>query len=231
MNYQAKYKINEFYFDEINTQEKAYILGFFYADANHTKNGRKNTIRLALHNKDIEILEKINCLLEHDKPIRFNRQMAELEIANKHISDTMLIHGLEPKKTFTLKYPKWIQLNLQWHFIRGYFDGDGSIGLYNPPSSRGKSKIASFSLVSTESFCLSISNIFKEELNIVCKLRTRFPERCNNTRMIQIGGNIQVRRILDKLYDNATIFLNRKYSIYQEFRSQQDEIHCDSGFA
>ncbi len=64
-----KYTINEHYFDNIDTHEKAYILGFLYADGcNKTY---QSCVELTLHSKDEEILHKINKAINSNKPISY----------------------------------------------------------------------------------------------------------------------------------------------------------------
>lgn len=210
-----KYSLDESFFDNIDNEIKAYYLGFIYADGNHTRNGRKYTIRLALNKKDIHILEEFNKHLSHAKPLRHSKynDMVELEIASKHISGKMLELGVVPRKTFLLEFPNWIDENLKHHFLRGYFDGDGYVGVHKPK----KSKLCCVTcMVSTESFCFSVKKIL-QTLNVNCYIRPRHPERNTNTRQLEVGGNIQVKRFLDYLYKDATVFLKRKYKIYKDF--------------
>ena len=76
------------------------------------------------------------------------------------------------------------------------------------------------SFVSTEKFIKGIQKYLKKELNITNKkIQTRFPERKNNIRILNIDGNLQVEKILNHLYDNSTIFLERKYKKYLELKN------------
>jgi hypothetical protein len=125
--------LDEHYFDEIDTPNKAYILGFLYADGYN--NEVNHTIVLTLHEKDKDILEKIRKELKCEKPLYHissvnkhdgkPRELESLILASKHMSETIKKWGLVPNKTFTLEFPKFLSDNLVCHFIRGYFDGDG----------------------------------------------------------------------------------------------------------
>ena len=57
------------------------------------------------------------------------------------------------------------------------------------------------------------------------KSHQRHPEKGTNNYSFNVGGNIQVLRILDTLYKNATIYLDRKYEKYKEVKEayQQQE--------
>lgn len=133
-----QYNINHDFFNEIDTEEKAYILGLLYADGSvsNNKNATDNTITLRLQISDIEILERINKILETDRPIYIYKNngykgnnYAMLTIKSKQIRDNLIQKGCGVNKTYTLKYPnkEVISDKLQSHFIRGFLDGDGSI--------------------------------------------------------------------------------------------------------
>lgn len=209
-----KYKLNSNYFDNIDTEDKAYFLGFLYADGNHTMTHSKKVVRISINKKDREILEKFNLLLNHEKPIRVSKKdMVELEIADQQISKSLFKYGMMPNKTFQLKFPEFLDYSLRWHFIRGYFDGDGGISIYRPKKMNRNT--ISFNITGTIEMCTFIQDIFKQEINVNSFLSCRFPERNNNNRTIQVGGNLQTKILLDKIYKNATIYLERKYKIYR----------------
>ena len=132
------YYINENYFDNIDTQNKAYVLGFLYADGNVGKN--KYRIQLSLQEGDKEILEKIKADMEYTAELSFRnfRQYNEkyniqtqnqycLSITCKHMWEALGNLGVIPNKTHVLKYPDFLQDEYHKHFIRGVLDGDGCI--------------------------------------------------------------------------------------------------------
>ena len=73
-----------------------------------------------------------------------------------------------------------------------------------------------------------VSNIQKV-LGTNVKLEQRHPERNINNYQITIGGNNQVKRILDSLYSNSTIYLERKYNRYKQFLSSMVNATEDHG--
>lgn len=208
-----KYHLKEDYFDNINDQNKAYILGLLYADGNVGK--KSNSIQLFLQERDKEILEKINKLLESERPLVFinykdknpkwQNQYA-ISIVNKHMHDSLIKQGVVPNKSLILKFPENLNKELYRHFIRGYLDGDGSI------SKNAKEK--RISMVGTECFCNSIKEIIEETLSIHCSICY-----CHNkdvsTRSLGIAGNNQVKKFLDWIYNDANLYLERKHKIYE----------------
>jgi intein-encoded DNA endonuclease-like protein len=131
-----KYQYNEDFFKIIDTEEKAYVLGLLYADGNNyvSKNGYQ--IRLALQESDRKTVEKVRDLLAPMKTLTLKKIIRNgvenlyylLSIDSKIISQQLSTLGCVPKKSMILEYPSWLtDVEFQRHFIRGYFDGDGSI--------------------------------------------------------------------------------------------------------
>lgn len=127
-----KYKLDHNYFDSINNEHKAYILGFLFADGNVSQN--KYYINIDVSNNDIEVLNYICQQIYKEQPpyiIRIikNCTYCKLQISSKHMANKLSEYGCIPNKTSTLKLPSEdvVSKELQRHFIRGYFDGDGCI--------------------------------------------------------------------------------------------------------
>lgn len=200
---QRKYDINENFFDVIDTEEKAYILGLLYADG--CNNTPRNAVMLSLIECDLDILKKISSLIQPTKPIGYinNTNSYQITIQNKHISQKLISLGCDRAKTYKLKFPSSEQVpgKLIKHFIRGYFDGDGWVG---------ENAIC---IVSTLDFCNSLAELLKDKFNINCYIRARHPERKNNIRMLELNRK-QARTFLKWIYNDSTIYLQRKYDKY-----------------
>ena len=125
-----KYYLKEDIFDNIDTEEKAYWLGFLYADGNVANNASR--IRLSLAENDLEILEKFSIFIFGEIRVKkYIRQkhikgqnMVYVDVCSEHIASILKTYGLIPNKTFKLTFPMFLNKNLISHFIRGYFDGD-----------------------------------------------------------------------------------------------------------
>lgn len=199
---QRKYKVNHNYFCKIDDQDKAYILGFLFADGyNNEENGY---IQIILHHKDVEILEFIKSKLCPDKPIydiikSNEKQYKSLCIYSKQISKDLSNLGCVQNKTFKITFPN-IPEEYVSHFVRGYVDGDGYI-TYNM-----------FEVVGTELFVLHLQKILMKECSLnKTKLKNRHKIRNNNIRSIVYGGRKQVSRIKSYLLKDANFYLKRKY--------------------
>jgi hypothetical protein len=201
-----KYPLNEQFFDAIDSEEKAYFLGFLFADG--TNSVVKTEVKLSLCEDDKDILERLNALLQPDKPLYFEpkslptKNVWKLVINSRHLSHQLNALGVVPAKTFVLKFPPWLQEDLKRHFIRGYFDGDGCISV---------GRHIQMNITSTEEFLVELQKILMKECGLnKTNLSIRHPERSNSTRTMQYCGKNNCLRIYNYLYDKATIYLERK---------------------
>lgn len=207
------YSYAETLFETIDTEEKAYWLGFLYADG--YIDDSKNIIELALKEEDLYHLKKFRSFWHmDDKPISkkiktiYNKKYIgyRFYISNQKIKKDLINLGCGPSKTFTLKYPdeNQVPIELQHHFIRGYFDGDGCI------TNHRTSKI-SLEILGTEDFLNGYINWTTIPRNKLYSFN-----HSNIKRIIYSGKN--AIKILDRIYDNAHIFLDRKFEKYLYFR-------------
>lgn len=196
------HKFDEHFFDKIDSESKAYILGFLYADG-YNRDGVG--IRMNLAEKDKLHLQKMSDIIGSEKPLRFipidipNRQNQwSLDLNSVYLSQKMKELGMMPKKTLILTFPDWMPDNLLNHFIRGYFDGDGCMSWNN--------KGGNVTFASTESFCKSLKEIF----SFYCNSHSSIYKR-KNAYILSLGGRNQIKRVFDFLYKDATLYLERKH--------------------
>lgn len=212
-----KYSIDENYFSIIDSEEKAYFLGFLYADGCVTK----NTMILGLQERDIDILIRLNSEIKSDRPIRiikpprkfwYRKNIARLEVCSEKFVQNLKSNGCVSRKSLTLTFPNKniVPDHLLHHFVRGYFDGDGciSVNKFEPRNAM----FYLFLVTSTENFCKSLSHILYEKLNV--KLNIYDVIKNGITKNCQTGGRKKIFLIMEWLYNNATIFLERKHQIF-----------------
>lgn len=167
-----KYAIDEAYFDCIDTTDKAYILGFLYADGSNCID--KCTIAMSLQEEDRDILEKIRLTIGSEKPLEYldysnkhdhgytYKNQYRLLMFNKHMCESLKNIGMTPNKSLSLDFPN-IDPKLYSHFVRGYFDGDGSV--YRTIKNENNHRIA-VTITSTEKFCEKLIEVVKEQVGI-----------------------------------------------------------------
>ncbi len=209
---QDRYDIDYNFFAEWS-EKTAYIYGFIAADGYiKYENGDRNetSLQFELAGYDKDILYKIKDALQYEGPVSSsNRKTVKLNIANKKICKDLLDKGIPyTKKTYNIKWPETLPSNLSKHFIRGYFDGDGSI--------YSKDCRVSFQFLGTKEICDKI----KEELPILATRNNQvhYKKDYNNGADIYVlqVSNTSTYLIAKYLYDDATIFLDRKYNKMQE---------------
>lgn len=121
-----KYKLDENFLDKW-TRESAYFLGWVFSDGYIEFSSRRGIIRIAI--KDLSILEKLQSFLSSNAPIsREKPNKHRLSICSKYLCKRCLEIGLPRRLKDYSNFPK-IPMEFLSHFIRGVFDGDGTIGL------------------------------------------------------------------------------------------------------
>ena len=220
------YEINKDLFDVIDTQEKAYLLGFIYADGCNSSDGR--CIKIEVATPDRDILEKISKLiwlenpLEHIKDIVRTRCLggreerdyyfSYLNIHSKRYCTKLTEMGCVPAKSLILKFPEWLtDPELQRHFIRGHYDGDGGVHI-----SDIRKNVVTTKITSTKEFCRSVRDIVLNQTGIKFGEPRESNKSGNNTYCIDMSGARQIENFLNWLYKGASIYLDRKYNLYLE---------------
>lgn len=216
------YDLNEYYFDNIDNQDKAYILGLLYADGSNSI--AKSTVAISLQEEDINILESIRNIVGSSKPLEYldysnkhdfgysYKNQYRLLFFSKHMCDTLQQIGMIPNKSLKLKFPN-IDKELYRHFIRGYFDGDGS--LVQQIKNKNNHPVL-VTITSTENFCNTVNKIIKENLNINGCITDA---SCKNgiTKVLSISGRNVCKKFLDWIYNDANLYLERKHKRYLEY--------------
>lgn len=225
------YNVNDDYFNIIDNEHKAYWLGFIYADG-YIKS-TKDEIGISLSINDKSHLEKFKNDIGFTGSIHdyigkgYNEQTkySRILFTSKQMKSDLKKLGVIENKTNTLIFPNSNQVPDQFlnDFIRGYIDGDGSI-TYGHQQKNGKWNYT-IKIVGTYDMISTIQKI----LGTNVKLEQRHPEKNINNYQITIGGNNQVKRILDSLYSNSTIYLERKYNRYKQFLSSMVNATEDHG--
>ena len=208
-----KYSFNEHYFDNIESEHQAYWLGFLMSDGyNHES---KSQVSLRLHIQDIEILQKFKEDLQYTGEIsvinRGNTQYCDLTLCSPIFSEALTRLGCVQGKTYTLEFPK-LQDHLLNHFLRGYFDGDGCISITQRSNRKEGSMQYQLNFVGKDSVILKIQDIICKNTGVFkTKLRNRKNSFAN---CISWCGRKVCFKILQYLYKDSTIYLNRKYNKY-----------------
>lgn len=204
---QRVYKVNDLYFSKQNAN-MAYLLGFYAADGCVYKD--KNTIKLTLASVDKEFLENIKKELDSNYPIRDYETKdgyvnSEFIFSSLQIKKDFSNYGIVPLKTYNLKFPDRLKKEYYLDFIRGYFDGDGSI------STAGESAIRWQICAYNKDILKRIVDIL-EEYDIPKVSIQSLPNR--NIYTIQYSTN-STKKIFNILYYDNCLCLKRKYDKFK----------------
>lgn len=221
-----RYILNENYFNHIDTQDKAYILGLLYADG-FVGDEHYNNVVLGMKDKDI--IEKIAKCIDYSGEIKkgnkggFKNSTYSyiINFSSKIMTNDLRRYGLYPNKSLTMKYFPLIPKELERHFIRGYFDGDGTVVLSkNSSYYKGKDFIKKYEyptiqigFLGTESFVEKLAEKMCLKNCIIINTKTPLIKE------LRISSKKESFRIFQFLYDDADIFLERKYKKWLSFES------------
>ena len=222
-NHYRKYFHDENFFEDINTEEKAYWLGFMYADGyivNNKNRYGEDDFGITVAIDSLDIIEKFKSSLQATNPIRYDNSKSKGQIQAKLVCcsqktvDDLIDKGVVKNKSAILKPPTKVPEELIQHFIRGFFDGDGSLIRHQLKNSN----FIAFQVNFTTTYEMAIW------LKQILQLGDIYPEkRSQFTWYYTIGGNQQVLKICHYMYDNAIIWMDRKYNRYKELLEKYDK--------
>lgn len=206
-----KAAINNNYFNKINSVDRAYFLGFLYADGNLRKN--RPTIQFGLWDKDKYILEIFKEYLETNYKLYKDKNSFRLIITDDTMYNDLIKLGCMPKKSKILKFPTYDQVPKKYmsHFIRGYFDGDGSVSI-----KKGRSK-------SHVSFCgqEDFLNAIIDEMNTIISIKKnkfypRYKDQIDSSGSLYIHSQKDNVSFYNYIYkDCGNCFLTRKFEKFK----------------
>ena len=225
---QKKYKYNEDFFELIDTEEKAYWLGFIAADGSITKNSTILDITLSVKDRD-HLLKFIGAINGSEEMVRSKTIKSEEKI---HEASRVLVcspkmcsdlshYGIVPKKGAVLDFPDFLEDDLMKHYLRGYFDGDGCFSTAGfAPSGAQKYTV---SIIATESFLLKMMDFLLflgiTKVSLLKKYKMAIWSK---------GGIPQIKSFLNYIYKDSTVFLDRKHERYLSLCRSESKTTEDS---
>ena len=219
-----KYNLDESFFEKIDSEEKAYWLGFLSGDGFITPG---NKVRLSLGVKDKKHLRKFKETVKWKGKDYFHKNTNGLEVYFRSLKmmKDLARYNITQRKTFTIKFPN-IPKSLERHFIRGVFDADGSIcrAIRRKQGKSGQIYIShggEFDIQGNKEFVLAIQSRLVEELELPI---TSINYAGKNINRVRYGGINQLKKIYKYLYENANVFLERKKKLFEDILKN---YHCE----
>lgn len=201
--------IDEDYFENIDTGDKAYWLGWLLTDGCIDK----NSVSISLQARDRYILDQFAKDIGVENKVKvFNKAYYRLYFCSKKIVNDLSKYGIVDNKTFSVVIPD-IDEKYVSDFLRGCFDGDGGFSILN---SRGRTEIEL-------SFC--------GNFNTVSKFNTLVSERCclneknvtknNSIFRVRWSKKEEVLKICEFFYNGASTHrLDRKYQMFLAIKNE-----------
>ena len=220
-----KYSVNDDYF-KTQSHNMAYILGFLAADGNIAK--KENQINLALAEFDKEILEKINQEIENTRPIKIydrhdgHQLTAKLQVFSSTMKKDLAHYNIVPAKTFILTPPELLAREYIISYIRGFFDGDGSI-YYAGTTFTWRVGSASKKILEW------MRSFLAEEYGIVNN-KLYYNKLANGTDFyyLQYTGQAKMEKLYKALYVPNSLRLQRKYDFFTHYMNTHARGHISS---
>lgn len=240
--------INHKYFNNIDTEEKAYFLGLLYADGNISipKDNRQITITLGLQEDDKDIVIKFCKEIAPTKNIKIHnppsvsknnwKKRAVFKFSSNKIGNSLINLGCLQNKShvgMSFNFSK-LDEKLHPHFIRGFFDGDGCLYVKKEKNkyTRKTTNILKrnftnklykkFILCSTsKSFLEQILKILQKNCNLTSKPQWKNKLRTEIVYFLSIEGQKDIIELQEYLYKNATVFMKRKFNKFNMSISSQ----------
>jgi len=209
-----KWAVDESFFDVLDTEEKAYWLGFLFADGSIHQGGTTRRgkdpwcLLINLAAKDREILERLKLSLKSTYPVtviaKSKHPTVTLRVASAKLCASLVKHGCVPRKTQEeLHIPEALPRDLIPHFIRGYFDGDGYVGI-----DRGHLAVC---------FVAHTSTLLREFQQIMAEKGLRFCLCQSSDGAFRLNCLGRSSRLFGCwIYEGATVYLARKQAIFEQ---------------
>ena len=213
-----RYRFDVDCFSEIDTQEKAYWLGFIMADGCVMSNDRRKCLTISLKESDASHLHKFKLFARSTHPLKKTvhhnpeRVSVAIVLHSKKLVEDLKKWEVTPRKTFTIKLPD-IPDKLFRHFLRGYFDGDGC---WVDSVRKDGARVYSWSITcGSKGF---LENL-QEKINAVLDLgKTKINEaKHSEAKTLKWGGRNKCALLSDYMYQGATVYLDRKHDFAKKY--------------
>lgn len=218
-----RHTVNASYFDQIDTPEKAYWLGFLWADGNISRTAPRcsgpNRLRLSQKVPEKGHIQLFLDTIEADYEIDTltngeGRTTCQVDINSRPLCMALeaLGYGLKADRTTIPPMPA----ELLHHFVRGYFDGDGCLSIYQQRYKHYVIERQEWSITGPPDLIQAIRSLLEEETSVSKKVRTKTYKRTTKAVSLRYGRRSDVEALHEYLYKDATVFLHSKHDKFVE---------------
>ena len=206
-----KHHFNRNALNAIQTEADAYILGFLTADAYVCE--ERTSVRIKLHNRDQDILRKINQALNSNIPIHFEKHnvtgntLCRLELSSKTFIQNLKQYGLHQAKSLKEMFYQDVPAHLLRHYIRGLIDGDGYIS----------KNTCHIGICGSQDIVQNVAKHLQQVSGVPPeKQRNARQEKDTSLYRFELCGE-NARAAMRWLYEGSNIHLDRKYNLAKQY--------------
>ncbi|MHA2279384.1 MAG: LAGLIDADG family homing endonuclease [Promethearchaeota archaeon] len=198
----GSYNVDDSFFECIDTEKKAYWLGFVAADGCVMNRPGKRILTVCLASKDRNHLEQFRRDIQCEKEVHVRKDgNVQFDVCSDKLVADLIRYGVHPRKSKTLKAPE-LREDLVRHWIRGYFDGDGCVSIDKKGNTRGE-------FFGTRDVIEFVVEHLPSKSS-ACERAYKGGWDCG------FGGNGVAKKVADFLYEGASVFLDRKHAVFQK---------------
>jgi len=221
-----KYHFDENYFENIDTEKKAYWLGFIASDGS-LNYGSKETaslrIHISVHERDETHLAQFRKDINGDFKIkRFlttsfealgysPSSMVRVDVNSNKLCKDLMKQGICFNKTYHLKIPN-LDNEFIRHYLRGYFDGDGHVGFVKRKGIESHRKDRfNFEIVSKT---VEILEYFQYNLRQNDINANIYQRKSNGMFRLVTASRKEGLKLFHYIYKNSNTYMQRKYDVF-----------------
>ena len=196
-------------------QTNAYIFGIIMSDGCLKYEGRyRNRLAIRIGLNDYDMIETLHNYMCVGNKIYCQGKQYSIKYRNEDSINFLMNYGLTERKSLTMRFPN-LPHNILASFIRGYFDGDGSIVLtHTQYNTYGQVSFASGS----KDFLIGLQNVLFNNFNIKSTLYDD-GHKDTSTMTLKITKRKEIDKLFDIMYKDANIYLERKYQKFIELNN------------
>lgn len=181
----------EDFFSVIDTEEKAYYLGWIMADGNVSIYNGQYSLKLHIAIGDKHMIDNFLKAVQSTNKTKDKDVSYYVSLTSRRMVEDLMTHGVVPNKTGKEYIPETVPSHLMNHFIRGYFDGDGI-------TDSGRQFRSGF--IGSERMMNDIQKVLGTDLTVY-KVKGAYSF---------MGGAQFTDDLAEYLYSDATVWLQRK---------------------
>lgn len=201
------YALNPHVFDVIDNELAAYWWGFIYADGCVYR----RTLTVHIKEKDMNHLELLRDFMQSESPIKEEEQRLNgysksytrygIDFTDRHLTKRLRELGIKPYRPNPQAALRHLPIRLTQHWVRGYFDGDGS--------ARTSPSIA---FCGSRKLLIWLREQFANEAGTNPDLVVTKHNKAN-IYYLYISGRIQALKAAGYMYRDATVWMPRKREV------------------